>query len=380
MATPPMVPAGWYPDPAGRHEYRYWDGTYWTAGVADGGVTAHDPLEGPPPPVQQAATPPAQQTATPPAQQAATPQFPGGFTPVPPLPGATAQAPPFPGAFGPVTGAPAPATGQRRPRRWGLIAAIAGAVVVILIIGLVIWAPWNAPPLLRPTGLSAGTLTTDSVAFHWSNPPTGPLPDKYLILHDGKVIASVPGTATSYQVTGLAPDTPYEYRIVAERGGERSAMSTLLAVRTTIPPISAARWQGTWTVNAKFTRGSNTIHGAKRFTDTWLANPRCATGPCDVRLAVTLNGHSFKLAMARSGAGYRGTIQRNVFPCGSGSTQFPVRSTLAFRITLTTAQVTNGAWLASGWAGSINVTSPYTASGNLYCPTAHQVLAISGSP
>ena len=44
MATPPMVPAGWYADPAGRHEYRYWDGTYWTAGVADGGITAADPF------------------------------------------------------------------------------------------------------------------------------------------------------------------------------------------------------------------------------------------------------------------------------------------------------------------------------------------------
>ena len=54
MATPPMPPAGWYADPSGRHEYRYWDGTYWTAGVADGGITAADPLEDPPPPAQQA--------------------------------------------------------------------------------------------------------------------------------------------------------------------------------------------------------------------------------------------------------------------------------------------------------------------------------------
>ncbi len=133
--------------------------------------------------------------------------------------------------------------------------------------------PVERPPLLRPTGLTAGTLTTDSVAFHWSNPPTGPLPDKYLILHDGKVIGSVPGTATSYRYHRPRPGHPLRVPVAAERGGKRSAMSTLLAVRTAIPPISAARWQGTWTVNAKFTRGSNTIHGAKHFTDTWLANP-----------------------------------------------------------------------------------------------------------
>jgi len=39
-ATPPE----WAPDPAHRHQYRYWDGHTWTAHVADDGVTAEDPL------------------------------------------------------------------------------------------------------------------------------------------------------------------------------------------------------------------------------------------------------------------------------------------------------------------------------------------------
>lgn len=37
---------GWHPDPTGRHESRYWNGTAWTDHVADGGVTFSDPLEG----------------------------------------------------------------------------------------------------------------------------------------------------------------------------------------------------------------------------------------------------------------------------------------------------------------------------------------------
>jgi putative membrane protein len=44
-ATVPVdsgVPPGWFPDPAGRHEMRYWDGTQWTAHVSDHGVTALD--------------------------------------------------------------------------------------------------------------------------------------------------------------------------------------------------------------------------------------------------------------------------------------------------------------------------------------------------
>lgn len=40
---PPSVPAGWHPDPAGRHEVRYWNGYDWTEHVSNGGVQATDP-------------------------------------------------------------------------------------------------------------------------------------------------------------------------------------------------------------------------------------------------------------------------------------------------------------------------------------------------
>lgn len=42
-SPPPSVPAGWHPDPMGRHEHRYWDGTTWTEHVSTGGVQATDP-------------------------------------------------------------------------------------------------------------------------------------------------------------------------------------------------------------------------------------------------------------------------------------------------------------------------------------------------
>ncbi len=41
------TPAGWHPDPAGRADYRWWDGTAWTSSIAAGGVTMID-LEGTP--------------------------------------------------------------------------------------------------------------------------------------------------------------------------------------------------------------------------------------------------------------------------------------------------------------------------------------------
>jgi hypothetical protein len=42
-ATGPVPPAGWFPDPAGRHGSRYWDGARWTEHVTDGGVPSVDP-------------------------------------------------------------------------------------------------------------------------------------------------------------------------------------------------------------------------------------------------------------------------------------------------------------------------------------------------
>lgn len=38
--------AGWHPDPAGRHQFRWWDGGRWTGRVCDGNVVGDDPLPG----------------------------------------------------------------------------------------------------------------------------------------------------------------------------------------------------------------------------------------------------------------------------------------------------------------------------------------------
>jgi uncharacterized membrane protein len=46
-------PAAWHPDPAGKHDHRWWDGQRWTEHVADAGVASVDPL----PDAPDAATP-----------------------------------------------------------------------------------------------------------------------------------------------------------------------------------------------------------------------------------------------------------------------------------------------------------------------------------
>jgi hypothetical protein len=38
----PVAPAGWHPDPTGRHQHRWFDGSAWTNHVSDGGVASTD--------------------------------------------------------------------------------------------------------------------------------------------------------------------------------------------------------------------------------------------------------------------------------------------------------------------------------------------------
>jgi hypothetical protein len=42
------APAGWNPDPTGRHQYRFWDGSQWSDQVSDVGQVTSDPLTPPP--------------------------------------------------------------------------------------------------------------------------------------------------------------------------------------------------------------------------------------------------------------------------------------------------------------------------------------------
>jgi hypothetical protein len=51
--------ASWAPDPTGRHQQRYWDGSSWTDHVSDDGVAGTDPVGAPPAPGAFPGQPPA---------------------------------------------------------------------------------------------------------------------------------------------------------------------------------------------------------------------------------------------------------------------------------------------------------------------------------
>src|SRR5262249_37403482 len=218
--------------------------------------------------------------------------------------------------------AQAPGTvAPRRRRRWPVVPLVAVIVVAGVTAGLVVWAPWTQPPVLRPAGLAAGPSTANSIAFRWARPATGPLPDRYLILSDGRAAGTVAGTVTSYRKAGLTPASTYQYRVVAIRDGKRSPQSASLAVNTLIPPMSQARLQGLWTLFVK-NLGHHPVN--RNGTLSWNFLPACATGPCTVVVAHVKDGkRAFKLTLHRAGAVYRGHGVADFGGCGPKGNKIP---------------------------------------------------------
>ncbi|MFF5423293.1 MULTISPECIES: chitinase [unclassified Streptomyces] len=78
-----------------------------------------------------------------------------------------------------------------------------------------------------PAGLTAGTVTSSSVALSWS-PVTGAT--GYKVYRDGALAATVGGTSAT--VTGLAADTAYQFQVAAANTAGESAKSAAVTART----------------------------------------------------------------------------------------------------------------------------------------------------
>jgi hypothetical protein len=141
---------------------------------------------------------------------------------------------------------PAPPVSRRRPPVW--LFAAAGLVVVALIIGLVIWAPWNPSPV-APTAVRVQSPTATTAVVSWSKPNGGATPDRFLILRDGKQVGIVPAGETSWTDTGLAPGSRHKYAVETAAGGAQSSPSIVEPVVTTLTPapVGLAISSKTWT-------------------------------------------------------------------------------------------------------------------------------------
>ena len=264
---------------------------------------------------------------------------------------------------------PSPTSRRQGRRRALIIATVASVVVaggggVLLAVNL-----WLRPPVLRPAGLAVQGKTTSSLTIDWSGPATGPLPDKYEILRDGTVIGTVPGSATNYTDSGLAPGSPYTYQVIAVRGGEQSPNSQLVTGQTTAPPLSDARLDsdGNVTYRMKWLSPADSKWGTQpgdSWQDPWSFTPRCSSGPCSVTLNGAYDGYSFTSALTRSGTTYSGTAKiKGDYYCITRSNS--IVATLTIQITVKSAAARGTTWVVKSFSGTATLYSPaaYTCHG-----------------
>jgi hypothetical protein len=243
--------------------------------------------------------------------------------------------------------------------------------------GLVAWAPRITPPVLRPAGLVAGPATDNTVTVRWSRPPIGPLPDKYLIISNGAVVGTAAGTATSYRMAGLIPANSYQDRVVAVRGGNRSPQSALLTTRTLTPPLSAARLQGWWGVQAKPIL--HRLVGILDYQMLWQVTPGCTAGACDAKITVENRNHPFSVKLTRTGTDYQGrTVLRWTY-CGPRGKTFSDPTTLTIRLHITGGIGQGTAWVADSLTGTVTGTLAYVSAATYHCAIYSYLGSLTGT-
>jgi hypothetical protein len=259
-----------------------------------------------------------------------------------------------------------------------LMAIVALAFAVVGAGTVYIIHPWPYP-VLRPTGLTADGRGTNSISLGWSNPGSGPLPDKYVILRNGAVAATVPGNVNHFKDSGLAPETTYDFRVIAYRGSVRSQASHNVYIATQTPPLSEAVFNSFFLVNEKIEAGASSVQGDTQgdtYVDQWTFTSNCALGPCATQVSGQIDSQSFTAQLKPAGGGnYTGSTQINdYYTCGSNPNNYE-GSTLYITVSPAAAHVVGNRWQASKLSGGITWDIDANPNGN--CGSGELVLGVS---
>jgi hypothetical protein len=285
-----------------------------------------------------------------------------------------------PGIVAAGTRVPAPfgtPAAQKIRRHAGLIAIAALAFAVIVAGTVYVIHPWPYP-VLRPAGLTADKRGINSVSLRWSDPTSGPLPDKYVILRNGTVAATVPGNVNHFKDGGLAPETKYGFRVIAYRGHARSEPSDNLYVVTQTPPLSEAVLDTYFPVTETIEAGADSVSGetdGQSWQDDWIFTGVCSLGPCVTQLVGSLDGQDFSAVLKASGGGsYTGTAQINDYwTCGTANY---TDSTVEITVTPSSADMGGGQYQVVSFKGGLTWDIAANPKGN--CGSAELVLGLTG--
>ena len=208
--------------------------------------------------------------------------------------------------------------------------------------------------LTPPPSVLAVSATYTTTTLNWRAPTDAPTPTSYVIYNSDGVLATIPGSSTSYTESGEQPGTPYQYAVVAEWGSHKSQQTTPITGSTRAVPLSGPG-SATVTLTASPAGSFDNPTAGKAYKYNWTFDPTCRQDTCTVVAYATMPtnaaGKPYYFAVTLGGSdasGYFGSAQGHDTYCETSSD--PDDDTLSVRIT-PVGPVRNGTW--TNWQGTL---------------------------
>jgi hypothetical protein len=219
----------------------------------------------------------------------------------------------------------------------------------------------------RITSLTAEAANADEIDLTWAATGTGI--HGYRVSRDGTYLNLV--EATSYEDTGVEPDTTYTYELsVRDAKGRFVGEKTVTASTPAPPPLSQARLDGSYYMRMQFTSEnySNWRVGERR-REPWTFTARCDSGACGAVVQTNRRGEH-KAHLVRRGATYSGKGTDTLFACEK------VRITETYAVTLHVVRgaYVDGQWSAKAVVGTLTLDGPPVNG----CAAGHATMSLHG--
>lgn len=202
------------------------------------------------------------------------------------------------------------------------------------------------PPAPEPPSSFTAEAAPFEVVLTWELPTEDV--QRFELFRDGAPLATRSGSASSYTDDDVVPGQVYDYQIAAATD-ELVTTRVNVSTETPVPPLRAARLEGTFNIATRFT--SKTGYGDyTRPNFGWRFVPRCKEGPCDVAWR-DIHEPRFRARLERRGARYSGRYT-GVFTIeceGNRST-----STVDLELSVVAGAAIDGEWLATRVRGTID--------------------------
>jgi hypothetical protein len=198
-------------------------------------------------------------------------------------------------------------------------------------------------------------MSGGEIDLSWAVAPSGAALTGYDLYREGKLVANIAPTLTSYQDFDVAPETTYHYAVEAVSAAVRSVRAAQIVSTPKAPELSKARVAGGFSITGKYTRENFTNRDeGEKYRSFWSFTPACGGGEaCNVKTSGEGEGDKKSLKLKKGT--YSGVVQ---IPHGGecGTTKLTESQTITF--TVTKAAFTDGVWKATEISGTSRFDLP----------------------